>query len=120
MKTSETKPVRVTNRDAARYVGWHLPFRNTHDSMRGVRLEDDDTNLVLYVVYSYSTPVYCYDAQLDRAYYTSARHSVTTSKQMSQAMLRHGEEVPQDVLDKIAQYGAVKAVKCELINGGQE
>ena len=83
--------------------------------MRGVRFEDDDKNLVLYVVYSYSTPVYCYDAQLDQAYYTSARHSVTTSKQMSQAMLRYGEEVPQDVLNKIVRYGAVEAVKRELI-----
>lgn len=115
MKTSEIKPVRVTNRDAARYVSRNLPFRNMHNSMRGVRLEDDDKNLVLYVVYSYSTPVYCYDAQLNKAYYTGKRHSVTTSKQMSQAMLRYGEEVPQDVLDKIVQYGAAEAVKRELI-----
>lgn len=119
MKTSEIKPVRVTNRDAARYVSWHLPFRNTHDSMRGVRFEGDDKNLVLYVVYSYSTPVYCYDAQLRKAYYTGQRHSVTTSKQMSQAGLRYGEEVPQDVLDKIVRHGAVEAVKRELINGGR-
>ena len=119
MKTSEIKPVRVTNRDAARYVSRHFPFRNMHNSMRGVRFEDEDTNLVLYVVYSYSTPVYCYDAQLNQAYYTGQRHSVTTSKQMSQAMLRHGEEVPQDVLDKIVRYGAVEAVKRELIDGGR-
>lgn len=119
MKTSEIKPVRVTNRDAARYVSKRLPFRNTHNSMRGIRFEDDDTNLVMYVVYSYSTPVYCYDARVDQAYYTGKRHSVTTSKQMSQAMLRFGEEVPQDVLDKIVQYGAVEAAKRELINGGR-
>ena len=118
MKTSEIKPVRVTNRDAARYVSRHLPFRNTHDSMRGIRFEDDDKNLVLYVVYSYSTPVYCYDAQLNQAYYTGQRYSVTTSKQMTQAMLRYGEEVPQDVLGKIVRYGAAEAVKRELTNGG--
>lgn len=101
--------MKIANRDAKGYVDNQLIFEGSNLYGRHNRKD----TFYQYVVYSYDTPIYVYEA--GEEFVNGTRYSVTTSKQMGQiGVWNRGTRLTGDEMKELVLLGAKQFKKVSV------